>query len=79
MGEGHRDMRINTGFYYPDRSNLSRNQSPTGFKSVDACRTWIEAEARRHHDVRITRGYYDCSVGFLKYFGDMKIYRIITC
>jgi hypothetical protein len=62
-------------FYYPNRSDLSRDQRASGLASVDACRTWVDHVSRAHNDVGITRGDYECGVGYLDDFAGMRVYR----
>ena len=62
-------------FYYPDRNDLSRDQRAYGLESVDACRAWVNGVAHSHNDIGIRRGSYECAVGYLEDFGDLRVYR----
>ena len=63
-------------FYYPDKNNLTTHVSKSGFKNLVECRDWVDAEARRNNDPYLMRGDYECGVGFLRYSGDLKVYRL---
>jgi len=62
-------------FYYPDKSNLSIVHSSKGLESVDECRRWVSNAANENNDPNLERGDYECGVGFLEYFGELRVYR----
>jgi hypothetical protein len=65
-------------FYYPNRNNLSHDERRLNVGSVDACRAWVAGAAARRDDPQIRRGDYECGVGHLKDYGELKVYRVTT-
>lgn len=63
------------GYYYPDRTDLTRHVAHTGFSSVDDCRAWIYAEAERQKDAGLARGDYECGVGKMRSEYGLNVYR----
>jgi hypothetical protein len=63
-------------FYYPDRNDLERDVRQFGLEDVGACRRWVYAQASAHEDPGITRGDYECGVGYLESLGyGLRVYR----
>jgi hypothetical protein len=65
-------------FYYPDRSNLSRSERSINVGSLESCRAWVAAAAAKRNDPQVRRGDYECGVGYLRDFGDLRVYRVTT-
>jgi len=65
-------------FYYPNRNNLSQDQRRLDVGTVEACRSWVLTIAAQNNDPNISRGDYECGVGFLKNLGGFRVYRVTT-
>ena len=65
-------------FYYPDRSKLSGGESQLGLSSVESCRSWAHQTAATLGDPSLTRGYYECGVGFKRLEGPARVYRAMV-
>ena len=63
-------------FYYPDRMNLQIEHSALDIGTVEDCRDWVYYEAAVNNDTNITRGDYECGIGWLESFGGINVYRI---
>ena len=63
-------------FYYPNRDNLTIDMREYNVGSVENCRAWVYQQGAAKGDPHLTRGDYECGVGFVKYFGSLKVYRI---
>lgn len=63
-------------FYYPDRSNLLWHEAVFGLKDVEECRRAIFRMAAAKGDPNLSRGDYECGVGFIKDVGDgLRVYK----
>jgi hypothetical protein len=63
-------------FYYPNRNNLLKHEVMFGLKDVSACRDAVRLMARENGDPNLTRGDYECGVGFLRHAGDgLRVYK----
>jgi hypothetical protein len=65
-----------TGFYYPNRNDLTIHIQSGQYESLDGCRSWVYAQARQHDDPGIGRGDYECGVGYMKSWGGINVYRL---
>jgi len=62
--------------YYPDRGNLLVEVSAPHVGTIEACRAWVYDRAAANSDPALTRGDYECGVGFLRNMGPLRIYRL---
>jgi hypothetical protein len=62
-------------FYYPNRSDLSKDLRRSGLKNVRECRDWVDSISRQFNDPGITHGDYECGVGYLDDYGPLRVYR----
>lgn len=63
-------------FYYPDRSDLTRDVRQFDLDNVDGCRSWVNSQAHAHNDAGMTRGDYECGVGYIESLGlGLRVYR----
>ena len=64
--------------YYPNRSDLSFYEREAGFENLDECRDWAVGLALQNSDDGMRVGDYECGFGFLRDWGDLKVYRNTT-
>ena len=62
--------------YYPDRGNLLVEVSAPHVGTVEACRAWVYDRAAANSDPTLTRGDYECGIGFLRNMGSLRVYRL---
>ena len=63
-------------FFYPSRSNLLVDVRRLNLRSLDECRNWVREQARQNGDSSLSRGSYECGVGFLgTVAGSLRMYR----
>jgi hypothetical protein len=63
-------------FYYPNRSDLTRDVRKFDLDNVDGCRSWVNVQAHAHNDPWITQGDYECGVGYIESLGlGLRVYR----
>jgi hypothetical protein len=63
-------------FYYPDRNNLSKHEAVFDLKNLDECRNAVRRMAAAKGDPNLTRGTYECGVGFIRQAGDgLRVYK----
>jgi hypothetical protein len=65
-----------TGFYYPNRNDLSLFQGSTELASLAECRNWVYSQAAINGDPALSKGDYECAVGQKKDFYGMGVYRL---
>jgi hypothetical protein len=63
-------------FYYSNRNNLTIEMRRHNVGSVENCRAWVYQQAAAKGDPNLTRGDYECGVGYQRDLGSIKIYRI---
>jgi len=66
------------GVFYPNRADLSQYVKVDGFHDLNACRKWVETQARAHDDPSITVGDYECGFGFIRGYPGLVVYRKTT-
>lgn len=63
-------------FYYPDKNALLRHEEILGLKSVSECRNAVRELAAARGDANLTKGDYECGVGFIRHAGDgLRVYQ----
>jgi hypothetical protein len=65
-------------FYYPNRADLTINQSQMGLADVAGCRDAVRSMAALTNDPQLLRGDYECGVGRIdkpEYAG-VNVYRL---
>ncbi len=50
-------------FYYPDSGDLTQDKRQMDVGSVEACRDWVDEQARAVGDPDMLNGDYECGVG----------------
>jgi len=62
-------------FYYPNKRDLTVSTS-SSVASIAECRSWAHSFASGNGDPDMTRGTYQCGVGYLEKFGTSNVYRL---
>lgn len=67
--------RVNA-FYYPDRNDLTHDERKLDVGSVEACRDWVDGQARAAGDPDMMNSDYECGVGCKEEGGGMYVCRL---
>ena len=63
------------GVFYPARADLSQYVKVDGFRDLEACRQWVDGQARIHGDPSILLGDYECAFGTVRGYPGLEAYR----
>ncbi len=62
-------------FYYPNRGNLLIHETVFGLKNVEECRSAVFRMAAAKGDPNLSRGDYECGVGYIKDAYGVRVYN----
>lgn len=80
IGVAYRELRTPweevDAFYYPNKNDLTIHFESKGYDSIEDCRSWVKSYAYSVNDQYLTKGDYECGVGYLEDYHGINIYRL---